>query len=162
MAPPPNMLLAKSVSNTYLVILHPQQQPQHPSPFLLPFYIFFYLLFGMTLFISCCLSSWSLCRAQCDNSNAWMQLHLFQVLYIQENGENIFDISLSYSLEVQCNGIQQTDWQRGKCYCFFTFNICETWGLSTGVLLGWDITKVLSEHLKNTNPFISCKLPSLP
>ena len=158
MAPPPNMLLVKSVSNTYLVILHPQQ-PRHPSAFtsylFTVLYINIYFLYGMILFISCCLSSWSLCSAQCDNSNAWMQLHLFQVLYIQENGENIFDISLSYSLEVQCNGIQQTDWQRGKCYCFFTFNICGTWGLSTGVLLGWDITKVLSEHLKNTNPFVT-------
>ena len=33
------------------------------------------------------------------------KLHLFQVLNIQKNVENILDISLSYSLEVQCNTI---------------------------------------------------------
>ena len=47
MAPPPNMLLVKSVSNTYLVILHPQQQPQHPSAFTLTFLQFFLFIVWM-------------------------------------------------------------------------------------------------------------------
>ena len=73
-----------------------------------------------------------------------VQLHLFQVFNIQRNVENILDISLSYTLEVQCNS------RKMITQAFTTDNISEIGGLSIGVLLGWDITNFLLEHLKQS------------
>ena len=73
-----------------------------------------------------------------------VQLHLFQVFNIQRNVENILDISLSYTLEVQCNS------RKMITQAFTTDNISEIGGLSIGVLLGWDKTNFLLEHLKQS------------
>ena len=69
----------------------------------------------------------------------------FKFLTFRKMWNYLEHLTFILKLEDQCN----------KCspcldYWVLKFNISKTFGRSFGVLLGWDISKVLSEHLKES------------